>query len=139
MVSLLLLRVSGKYFLLVSSAFYVPIIPQITENVQFVLFPEMTNVIATNTEATVPASDYPEEPLLQQNEMTMNSYQPMNKENCSQNANTQTFHGDSILEGISLQKLQPIAEKATKPFYHKLPSIPKTMSSLAASEPRVSD
>lgn len=95
--------------------------------------------IATNTEPAAPSSEIlPEEPLLQQNDNMMNCYQPMNKENCSQNANTQGFYGDSIIEGIS-EKSQTSSEKTTKPFYHKLPSIPKTMSSLTASEPRVSD
>lgn len=100
----------------------------------------MADIIAANTERAAPTSDSPpEEPLLQSNENIMNCYDPSYKENCSQNANTQGLQGDNILEGIGIQKNLINLEKASKPFYHKLPSIPKTMSSLGASESRVSE
>lgn len=83
-------------------------------------------------------SDYPqEEPLLRDNENTINCY--INSGNL-QNANTiHTFGEPCSGDVINVQKSNSSSEKTPKAFYQKLPSIPRTMSSLASSEPRVSE
>ncbi|XP_053607829.1 DCN1-like protein 3 [Plodia interpunctella] len=97
---------------------------------------EMTEIVATHQVPAVMVSDYhQEEPLLQENE-SVTCYR--NSANL-QNANTLNSFGESCHSDITLQRTQPSAEKAPKLFYQKLPSIPRTMSSLGSSEVRVSD
>lgn len=87
------------------------------------------------TEVAVTVSVYPqEEPLLQNNEETVNNIKNMST---SQNANMTTL--EQCSREINAPRSGLITEKVPKLFYQKLPSIPLTMSSLGSSEPRVSD
>lgn len=86
------------------------------------------------TEIAVTVSVFPQqEPLLHEN----NSCGYRNNVN---NANTlNTFGEQSSVEILNTQKPNQGCEKTQKLFYHKLPSIPRTMSSLGSSETRTSD
>ncbi|CAH0397889.1 unnamed protein product [Chilo suppressalis] len=98
---------------------------------------EMTEIVTTCQVPAVMVSDYPqEEPLLHNNE---NSIVYKNSA-VLQNANTLTTIGEPCPGGevLNSQKIQ-LTEKQQKPFYQKLPSIPRTMSSLGSSEPRISE
>lgn len=97
---------------------------------------EMTEIVISPQVPAVMVSDYPqEEPLLHNNE---NSILYRNNTNL-QNANTVTSIGESCTGEVQTQKIQYCSDKCQKPFYQKLPSIPLTMSSLGASEPRISE
>lgn len=98
---------------------------------------EMTEIVTSSQVPAVMVSDYPqEEPLLHNNE---NSLIYRNNTNI-QNANTLASIGEPCSgEVVHFQKIQLTSEKLPKSFYQKLPSIPRTMSSLASSEPRVSE
>ncbi|XP_049869297.1 DCN1-like protein 3 [Pectinophora gossypiella] len=101
---------------------------------------ELTEIVATHQVPPVMVSDYPqEEPLLCDNDSSMNCY---NKNtNALHNANTLNSYGEPCSgETIHSQRTHNSSEKnPNKPFYQKLPSIPRTMSSLGSSEPRVSE
>lgn len=95
---------------------------------------EMTEIVTTNQVPVV--SDYPpEEPLLHNNENSTN----YRNNSILQNANTLT----SVRESGSGENINPQrsinSEKPPKSFYQKLPSIPRTMSSLGSNEPRISE
>ncbi|XP_026317654.1 DCN1-like protein 3 [Hyposmocoma kahamanoa] len=92
---------------------------------------ELTEIVTTHQVPAIMVSDYPQqEPLLQDNEHSIVSY----KNNAVlQNANTVNSYGDCSGD------TQRISDKTPKPFYQKLPSIPRTMSSLGSSEPRISE
>lgn len=95
---------------------------------------EMTEIVTTNQVPVV--SDYPpEEPLLHNNENSTN----YRNSSILQNANTLT----SVRESGSGENINPQrsinSEKPPKSFYQKLPSIPRTMSSLGSNEPRISE
>ncbi|XP_028167714.1 DCN1-like protein 3 [Ostrinia nubilalis] len=96
---------------------------------------EMTEIVTTHQVPAVMVSDYPqEEPLLHNNE---NSIIYRNNTNL-QNANTLASVGEPCPE-VHPQKTQYCPDKSQKTFYQKLPSIPRTMSSLGTSEPRISE
>lgn len=102
---------------------------------------EMTDIITTNEVPALVVSDCPpEEPLLHSNDNSVNCHRQAGRDT-THNANTQNMHGDNniYIEGLALTKVQLTAEKANKPFYQKLPSIPRTMSSLGSNENRVSE
>ncbi|KAG6462750.1 DCN1-like protein 3 [Manduca sexta] len=86
----------------------------------------------------VPVSVYPhEEPLLHNNENCTSSFK---NTRITQNANTMNSFGEqSASETANIQKTHQISEKVPKPFYQKLPSIPRTMSSLGSNDHRVSE
>ncbi|KAJ0177216.1 hypothetical protein K1T71_007225 [Dendrolimus kikuchii] len=88
------------------------------------------------TEIAVTVSVFPQqEPLLHENENNSCGYR-----NNVHNANTlNTFGEQSSVEIVNTQKPSQGCEKTPKLFYQKLPSIPRTMSSLGASESRTSD
>lgn len=88
------------------------------------------------TDIAAAVSVYPQEvPLLHNNENSLNSF----KSSSLQNANTMTNFGEQCPGEIYTPKSVVVSEKTPKPFYQKLPSIPRTMSSLGSSEPRVSE
>lgn len=95
-------------------------------------FSELTEIVTTHQVPAIMVTDYPQqEPLLRDNEHSMVSY----KNNAVlQNANTVNSYGEPCSGDA-----QRIADKTPKPFYQKLPSIPRTMSSLGSSEPRISE
>jgi DCN1-like protein 3 len=97
----------------------------------------MTEIVTTSQVPASVVSDYPqEEPLLHNNENNI----IYRTNTILQNANTLTSIGEPCSADIvHLQRAQPVAEKPPKSFYQKLPSIPRTMSSLGSSEPRVSE
>ncbi|KOB77117.1 Defective in cullin neddylation protein [Operophtera brumata] len=83
---------------------------------------EMTDIAAA-------VSVYPQAvPLLQNNENSLNSFKSTSS---LQNANTMNTFGEQCIE-VNTPK-SSISEKTPKPFYQKLPSIPRTMSSLGSS------
>lgn len=86
-----------------------------------------------------PVSCYPqEEPLLQNNDNSISYYRITSGHNM-QNCNTQPY-GDSCIDDTTHNnKSQVIIEKVPKSFYQKLPSMPKSVSSIGSSEFRVSD
>ncbi|XP_013199578.1 DCN1-like protein 3 [Amyelois transitella] len=98
---------------------------------------EVTEIVDTHQVPAVMISDYhQEEPLLQENESVTCYRNSANLQNANNiNSFGEPCHG----EVINLQKTQPSAEKVPKLFYQKLPSIPRTMSSLGSSDMRVSD
>ncbi|XP_072931994.1 DCN1-like protein 3 [Epargyreus clarus] len=99
---------------------------------------EITEIVTTSQVPSVMTPDYPqEEPLLCDNENSINCY----KNNSTvQNAITLSSFSDiGSSEIVSLQRTNVNCEKAPKSFYQKLPSIPRTMSSLGSSEPRISE
>lgn len=88
------------------------------------------------TDIAAAVSVYPqEEPLLHNNENCLSSFKSTSS---LQNANTMTTLGEQGTE-VNTPKTIIISEKTPKTFYQKLPSIPRTMSSLGSSEPRVSE
>ncbi|CAG9133373.1 unnamed protein product [Plutella xylostella] len=100
---------------------------------------EMTDIITTNEVPALVVSDCPpEEPLLHSNDNSVNCHRQAGRDT-THNTNTQNMHGDNniYIEGLALTKVQLTAEKANKPFYQKLPSIPRTMSSLGSNENRL--
>ncbi|OWR42031.1 defective in cullin neddylation protein [Danaus plexippus plexippus] len=99
---------------------------------------EMTEIVSSNQVPTVMISDYPqEEPLLHNNEISINCY--TNSSHIS-NANAlNSINEHSSGDGLPAPKVHVSNEKTPKPFYHKLPSIPRSMSSLGSSESRVSE
>ncbi|XP_068631938.1 DCN1-like protein 3 [Battus philenor] len=97
---------------------------------------EMTEIVTTNQVPTVMVSDYPqEEPLLHNNENSINSYRNL------QNANNLNSCSESCaVELTTIQKSQINSDKPLpKLFYQRLPSIPRTMSSIGSNELRISD
>ncbi|KAI8435977.1 hypothetical protein MSG28_004129 [Choristoneura fumiferana] len=98
---------------------------------------EITDIV-TNQVPAVIVSDYlQEEPLLPDNENTMNTCRQTNN---VQNDNALNSFGETCsAEMANSQRAFINSEKVVKPFYQKLPSIPRTMSSLGSSEPRISE
>ncbi|CAK1596148.1 unnamed protein product [Parnassius mnemosyne] len=97
---------------------------------------DITEIVTTSQVPTVMISDYPqEEPLLHNNENSLNSYRNI------QNANTLNSYNDPCTGELTVsQKSHNInSEKTIKPFYQKLPSIPRTMSSFSSNELRISE
>lgn len=98
----------------------------------------MTEIVTTNQVPAVIVSDYPqEEPLLRDIESSVTYYK---SSSTVQNANTINSFGEPCHdEHINVQRSQLCSEKTPKLFYQKLPSIPRTMSSLGSSDIRVSE
>ncbi|XP_014367607.2 DCN1-like protein 3 [Papilio machaon] len=96
---------------------------------------EMREIVTTNQVPTVMVSDYPqEEPLLHNNQNNINSHRNM------QNANTvNSYDENSTGELTIIQKSHTNSDKILKPFYQKLPSLPRTMSSISSNESRISE
>ncbi|XP_041978386.1 DCN1-like protein 3 [Aricia agestis] len=99
---------------------------------------EMTEIISPSQMPAVMISDYPQqEPLLQSNDNCINYYR--------NSSNIQSFNSNSGIQDLSagdnvnVQKTNVHAEKSQKPFYQKLPSIPRSMSSIGSSEGRVAE
>ncbi|XP_069358567.1 DCN1-like protein 3 [Maniola hyperantus] len=99
---------------------------------------EMTDIVTTNQVPTVMISDYPQaEPLLHSHENSINCY--INSNNLL-NANAlNSLNENCSGDTNAIQKMHVINEKNPKSFYQKLPSIPRSMSSLGSSESRVSE
>lgn len=99
-------------------------------------FSEMMEVISNNQVPTVMISNYPqEEPLLHNNENNIHCYR-----NNSHITNTNALN--TINENCTIDLVQKVHvnnAKAPKTFYQKLPSIPRSMSSIGSSESRVSE
>lgn len=95
---------------------------------------EMTEVISTNQVPAVVVTEYQQvEPLLQNNDNNI-SYR-LSGSNNFHSTNTQMY--ECYIEDMShLQKSQ---NDKIKPFYHKLPSIPKAMSTIGACDYKVSE
>ncbi|CAG9786170.1 unnamed protein product [Diatraea saccharalis] len=98
---------------------------------------EMTEIVTSSQVPAVMVSDYPqEEPLLHNNENSV-TYK---SNTIPQNANTIISIGEPCSGDVTnSQRIQKASDKQPKSFYQKLPSIPRTMSSLGSSEPRVSE
>lgn len=88
------------------------------------------------TEIAVTVSVYPQqEPLLHDNQNSIN-----NIRNTSTSQVSSTLSGDqSPVELLNTQKTTSVSEKQPKPFYQKLPTIPRTMSSLGTNDSRISE
>ncbi|CAD0199353.1 unnamed protein product [Chrysodeixis includens] len=86
------------------------------------------------TEIAVPVSVYPQQqPLLHDN-------QNSNFRTTSTSQISSTLSSDqSPVELLNTQKTHIVTERLPKPFYQKLPSIPRTMSSLGSNDSRVSE
>lgn len=101
----------------------------------FNLISEMTEIFATNQVPVADLSAHPqEEPLLRNNDNNIIFCQ---MSSCNNSENTQTNYRDPHNEQTS--NLQKTTDKIIKPFYQKLPSIPRTMTSMGSSDFRVSD
>ncbi|CAH0723413.1 unnamed protein product, partial [Brenthis ino] len=97
---------------------------------------EIMEIVSNNQVPTVMISDYPqEEPLLHNNENSINCYR--NNSHIS-NANALNSVNDNC-SGDIVQKMNTSNSKLPKPFYQKLPSIPRSMSSLGSNESRISE
>lgn len=92
-------------------------------------FSEMTDIAAS-------VSVYPQAVPLLHNENSLNSFKSSSS---LQNTITMNTFGEQCTEVNQFTPKSVISEKTPKPFYQKLPSIPRTMSSLGSSEPRVSE
>ena len=87
-------------------------------------------------EIAVTVSVYPQqEPLLHDNQNSINNFR-----------NTSTSQVSSIMSGeqspvelLNTQKTSLVSERLPKPFYQKLPTIPRTMSSLGTNDSRISE
>lgn len=98
----------------------------------------MTDVVTTNQVPTVMISDFPQaEPLLHNNENSINCYINSNHLSNTNELNSLTDHSSG--DSNAIQKMHVNNEKIPKSFYQKLPSIPRSMSSLGSSEARVSE
>lgn len=94
----------------------------------------MTEIISTRQMPAVALDSQQHQPLLHNNE---NSTSPRLS---STTPTTNSYSTGETLSDESLhQKPQFTSEKASKLFYHKLPSIPKAMSTLGSSDSKVSD
>lgn len=92
--------------------------------------------ISEMTEIAVSVSVYPhEEPLLHNNENYINNY----RNSSTSSVNALDASGTQNLSETITPKSVVGSEKVSKSFYHKLPSIQRTMSSLSTSENRVSE
>ncbi|XP_039754261.1 DCN1-like protein 3 [Pararge aegeria] len=99
---------------------------------------EVTDVVTTNQVPIVMTSEYPQaEPLLHNNENSITCYRNSNNLSNANVLNSLNEHcsGDTN----ATQKMHVNNEKIPKSFYQKLPSIPRSMSSLASSESRASE
>ncbi|XP_075973522.1 defective in cullin neddylation 1 domain containing SCCRO3 [Anticarsia gemmatalis] len=86
------------------------------------------------TEIAVPVSVYPqEEPLLHDNQNSINNYRNSSSSQISVSGE------QSPGELLNSQKSNSVSDKIPKPFYQKLPSIPRTMSSLGSNDCRISE
>lgn len=98
----------------------------------------MTDVITTNQVPTVMIADFPQaEPLLHNNENSINCY--INSNNLPNTNELNSMTDYSVGDSNAIQKMHVNSEKIPKSFYQKLPSIPRSMSSLGSSEARVSE
>ncbi|XP_026488357.1 DCN1-like protein 3 [Vanessa tameamea] len=97
---------------------------------------EMTEIVTSNQVPTVMISDYPqEEPLLHNNDNSINCYR-----NSSHITNTNALNSlNEYCSSDTVHKMHVNNDKTPKPFYQKLPSIPRSMSSIGSSESRVSE
>lgn len=87
------------------------------------------------TEIAVTVSLYPQEQPLLDNQNSIE-----NNRNTSTSQVTNTIPGEQISgELLNVQKGILVSDKITKPFYQKLPSIPRTMSSLGSNDARISE
>ncbi|PZC86408.1 DCN1-like protein 3 [Helicoverpa armigera] len=88
------------------------------------------------TDIAVTVSVFPQqEPLLHDNQNSINSLR-----NTSTSQVSSTRSGEqSPVDIINTQKTHLVSEKVPKPFYQKLPTIPRTMSSLGANDSRISE
>lgn len=97
---------------------------------------EMTEIVTSNQVPTVMISDYPqEEPLLHNNDNSINCYR--SNSNIS-NANALNSLNE-YCSNDTIHKIHVNNDKTPKSFYQKLPSIPRTMSSIGSSEARISE
>ncbi|XP_047529929.1 DCN1-like protein 3 [Vanessa atalanta] len=97
---------------------------------------EMTEIVTSNQVPTVMISDYPqEEPLLHNNDNSINCYR-----NSSHITNTNALNSlNEYCSSDTVHKMHVNNDKTPKPFYQKLPSIPRSMSSIGSSESRISE
>ncbi|XP_045497132.1 DCN1-like protein 3 [Colias croceus] len=87
---------------------------------------EITEIITTNQVPNAIISDYPqEEPLLHNNDNNINSYR-----HSSQNANIMC----TVIENSDPSSVHKFHGNSEKPKAKKLPSIPRTMSSLGSND-----
>ncbi|XP_047995112.1 DCN1-like protein 3 [Leguminivora glycinivorella] len=97
---------------------------------------DMTEIVASHQVPAVTITDYLQGvPLLPDNDNTVNNCRYASNMNNDNIINT--FGETCSTEMVNSQK--PYTDKVPKPFYQKLPSIPRTMSSLASCEPRTSE
>lgn len=75
-------------------------------------------------------------PLLQNNENNLNTFK---RSPSLHNANTMNAFGEQSSGEINTPKSITVPEKIPKTFYQKIPSIPRTMSSIGSSDSRVSE
>lgn len=92
--------------------------------------------VSEMTEIAVTVSAYPQqEPLLHDNQNSINNFR---NTTTSQVSSTQSGE-QSPVESFNTQKTNIVSERMPKPFYHKLPTIPRTMSSIGANDSRISE
>ncbi|XP_050346051.1 DCN1-like protein 3 [Nymphalis io] len=97
---------------------------------------EMTEIVTSNQVPTVMISDYPqEEPLLHNNDNSINCYR-----NSSHITNANALNSlDEYCCNDTVHKMHVNNDKTPKSFYQKLPSIPRSMSSIGSGESRISE
>ncbi|CAB3224187.1 unnamed protein product [Arctia plantaginis] len=89
------------------------------------------------TEVAAPVSDYPqEEPLLHDNQNSINNYRNSSTSQVTNEVSREQGLGELV---SAQQKSILMSDKTPKPFYQKLPSIPRTMSSLGSNDCRISE
>ncbi|KAI5651864.1 cullin binding domain-containing protein [Phthorimaea operculella] len=98
---------------------------------------ELTEIVTTHQISPVMVSDYPQQEPLLSDENAINCFKNINT--TMQNANTMTSIGEPCSGDVNTPKNHVTSDKTPKLFYQKLPSIPKTMSSLGSGEPRISE
>lgn len=107
---------------------------------------EVTEILPTPPMSTVTTAEYPQQPSLQPLLCSFDSQINGNRANNCHNHYLYTAQNNAVttsavpVETNNLQKTVAVTQvKSQKTFYQKLPSIPRSMSSIGSGDPRVSE